>query len=141
MSLASATHALVVDDFESMRRIIRNILVQMGFDQVDVAPDGECALRMLENGDYGLLVTDWSMPGMDGIELVRAVRADPRLAALAVLMVTAETTRDGVLRAIEAGVDEYLVKPFTQEALRAKIERLLASRAGAPASPARAPGG
>lgn len=137
MSLASMHRALVVDDFESMRIIIRNILLQMGFDEADMVPDGERALRTLGGGDYDLLVTDWSMPGMDGIELVRAVRADPRLAGLPVLMVTAEAGRERVLRAIEAGVDEYLVKPFTQQALRAKVERLRVRLQSGHASPAR----
>ena len=123
--LPLATKILVVDDFESMRRIIRKTLNDFGFRDVTLAEDGNSALALLGREEFGLLVTDWSMPGMDGLELVRAVRADARFAGVRILMVTAEATREQVIRAIQAGVDEYLVKPFTQEALRAKIARIL----------------
>lgn len=125
MNLPLDTRILVVDDFESMRRIIRKILNDLGFRSVTLAEDGPGALSLLGRERFGLLVTDWSMPGMDGIDLVRAVRADPRMQGLRILMVTAEATREQVIRAIQAGVDEYLIKPFTPEALRIKVARVL----------------
>ena len=115
---------LVVDDFSTMRRIIRNLLRDLGYNNTDEADDGATALPMLQSGEYDFLVTDWNMPKMTGIELLRAVRADAALAELPVLMVTAEAQRDQIVAAAEAGVDGYVIKPFTAAALNKKIERI-----------------
>ncbi len=115
---------LVVDDFSTMRRIIRNLLRDLGYNNTEEADDGSTALQMLQTGEYDFLVTDWNMPRMTGIELLRAVRADATLAELQVLMVTAEAQRDQIVAAAEAGVDGYVIKPFTAAALNKKIERI-----------------
>jgi two-component system, chemotaxis family, chemotaxis protein CheY len=128
MSLPFDTGILVVDDFESMRRILKQVLGDIGFRSITLAPDGATALALLEKGEFGLLITDWDMPGMEGIELVAAVRADPRLAAMPILMVSAEAQREKILRAARAGVSDYLVKPFTPDMLRASIERIFLRR-------------
>jgi two-component system chemotaxis response regulator CheY len=132
MSIPFDTRILVVDDFESMRRIVGQLLHDMGFRDIALADDGATALAMLRQDDFGLLVTDWHMPQMDGIELVRAVRADPRLNPIPILMVSAEATREQIIAAVKAGVNDYVVKPFTPQILQAKIEKLfepLATRA------------
>jgi len=115
---------LVVDDFATMRRIIKNLLRELGFHDISEADDGASALPMLKGSDFDLLITDWNMPVMEGIELIREVRADPRLAALPVLMVTAEARRDQIVMAAEAGVNGYIVKPFTAQTLEQKITRV-----------------
>lgn len=115
---------LVVDDFSTMRRIIKNLLRDLGFTNTQEADDGTSALPMLKSGDFDFLVTDWNMPGMSGIELLRAVRADEKLSALPVLMVTAEAKRDQIIEAAQAGVNGYVVKPFTAAALKEKIEKI-----------------
>ncbi len=115
---------LVVDDFSTMRRIIKNLLRELGFTNVDEADDGTTALPMLRNGHYDLLITDWNMPGMSGIDLLKAVRSDPKLAKLPVLMVTAEAKRDQILMAAQAGVNGYIVKPFTAATLKEKMEKI-----------------
>jgi two-component system, chemotaxis family, chemotaxis protein CheY len=128
MSLPFDTGILVVDDFESMRRILKQVLSDIGFRSITLAQDGATALALLEKGEFGLLITDWDMPGMEGIELVAAVRADPRLAAMPILMVSAEAQREKIVRAARAGVSDYLVKPFTPDMLRASIERIFLRR-------------
>jgi two-component system chemotaxis response regulator CheY len=115
---------LIVDDFSTMRRIIKNLLRDLGFNNTAEADDGSTALPMLRNGSYDFLVTDWNMPNMPGIDLLRAVRADPKLASMPVLMVTAEAKRDQIVEAAQAGVNGYIVKPFTAETLKEKIEKI-----------------
>ena len=115
---------LIVDDFSTMRRIIKNLLRDLGFTNTAEADDGTTALPMLQSGNFDFLVTDWNMPGMNGIELLRAVRADDRLKHLPVLMVTAEAKRDQIIEAAQAGVNGYVVKPFTAQALKEKIEKV-----------------
>ncbi len=115
---------LIVDDFSTMRRIIKNLLRDLGFSNTHEADDGVTALPMLRSGDYDFLITDWNMPGMSGIDLLRAVRADDKLASLPVLMVTAEAKRDQIIEAAQAGVNGYVVKPFTAQALQEKIEKV-----------------
>ncbi|MEW5974148.1 MAG: chemotaxis response regulator CheY [Pseudomonadota bacterium] len=115
---------LVVDDFSTMRRIIKNLLRELGFTNVEEADDGATALPMLRGGHYDFLITDWNMPGMTGIDLLKAVRADPELARLPVLMVTAEAKREQIIMAAQAGVNGYVVKPFTAGTLKEKIEKI-----------------
>jgi two-component system chemotaxis response regulator CheY len=115
---------LVVDDFSTMRRIIKNLLRDLGFNNTSEADDGQTALPMLQSGNYDFLVTDWNMPGMSGIDLLKAVRADAKLASLPVLMVTAEQKREQIVEAAQAGVNGYIVKPFTAEVLREKLSKI-----------------
>ena len=115
---------LVVDDFSTMRRIIKNLLRDLGFTNTDEADDGNTALPMLQTGKYDFLVTDWNMPGMTGIELLQNVRSDDNLKSLPVLMVTAEAKRDQIVAAAQAGVNGYVVKPFTAAVLKEKIEKI-----------------
>mgnify|MGYP001431041171 CR=1 FL=1 len=115
---------LVVDDFSTMRRIIKNLLRELGFTNTAEADDGESALPMLRGGGFDFLITDWNMPGMQGIDLLRAVRAEASLASLPVLMVTAESKREQIIEAARAGVNGYIVKPFTAQTLREKIEKI-----------------
>jgi two-component system chemotaxis response regulator CheY len=115
---------LIVDDFSTMRRIIKNLLRDLGFSNTHEADDGTTALPMLRNGNFDFLVTDWNMPGMQGIDLLKAVRADPKLASLPVLMVTAEAKKDQIVEAAQAGVNGYIVKPFTAQTLGEKIDKI-----------------
>lgn len=115
---------LIVDDFSTMRRIIKNLLRDLGFSNTAEADDGQTALPMLQNGNFDFLVTDWNMPGMSGIELLKAVRADERLKTMPILMVTAEAKRDQIIEAAQAGVNGYVVKPFTAAVLKEKIEKI-----------------
>lgn len=115
---------LIVDDFSTMRRIIKNLLRDLGFTNTQEADDGLTALPMLEKGNFDFLITDWNMPGMMGIDLLRAVRADPNLASLPVLMVTAEAKKEQIVEAAQAGVNGYVVKPFTAATLKEKIEKI-----------------
>ena len=115
---------LVVDDFSTMRRIIKNLLRDLGYTNTSDADDGSTALPMLQAGSYEFLVTDWNMPGMTGIELLKAVRANPDLASLPVLMVTAEQKREQIIEAAQAGVNGYIVKPFTAVTLKEKIDKI-----------------
>lgn len=115
---------LIVDDFSTMRRIIKNLLRDLGFNNTAEADDGLTALPMLQTGNFDLLVTDWNMPGMQGIDLLKAVRADGKLATLPVLMVTAEQKREQIIEAAKAGVNGYIVKPFTAQTLKEKLEKI-----------------
>ncbi len=124
MELDKNMKILIVDDFSTMRRIIKNLLRDLGFTNTQEADDGNTALPMLKKGGFDFLVTDWNMPGMTGIELLQAVRADPELSSLPVLMVTAEAKREQIIRAAEAGVNGYIVKPFTANTLKEKIEKI-----------------
>lgn len=118
---------LVVDDMSTMRRIIKNLLEQLGYREVDEAEDGRAALIKLKNQKYDFVVTDWNMPNMTGLELVEAIRRDEDLKHLPVLMVTAEAKKENVIMAIKAGVNNYIVKPFPAETLREKIEKIFVS--------------
>lgn len=115
---------LVVDDFSTMRRIIKNLLRDLGFNNTQEADDGLTALPKLQTGDFDFLVTDWNMPGMQGIDLLKAVRADPKLSTLPVLMVTAEAKKEQIVAAAQAGVNGYIVKPFTAATLKEKIDKI-----------------
>lgn len=115
---------LIVDDFSTMRRIIKNLLRDLGFTNTDEADDGQTALPKLEAGGFDFLVTDWNMPGMQGIDLLKAVRAHPDLKDLPVLMVTAESKREQIVEAAQAGVNGYVVKPFTAATLKEKIDKI-----------------
>jgi two-component system, chemotaxis family, chemotaxis protein CheY len=115
---------LIVDDFSTMRRIIKNLLRELGFSNTSEADDGSTALPMLKSGGFDFLITDWNMPNMEGIALLKAVRADPMLKSLPVLMVTAEAKRDQIVEAAQAGVNGYIVKPFTAETLKEKIDKI-----------------
>ncbi|MCK4742478.1 MAG: chemotaxis response regulator CheY [Sulfuriflexus sp.] len=121
---------LIVDDFSTMRRIIKNLLRDLGFSNTQEADDGQTALPMLQSGNFDFLVTDWNMPGMTGIDLLKAVRADENLATLPVLLVTAEQKREQIVEAAQAGVNGYIVKPFTAEVLKEKIGKIF-ERVGA----------
>ncbi|KZZ43408.1 chemotaxis response regulator CheY [Bacterioplanoides sp.] len=115
---------LIVDDFSTMRRIVKNLLRDLGFTNTAEADDGTTALPMLQNGDFDFLVTDWNMPGMTGLELLKKVREDERLKSMPVLMVTAEAKRDQIVAAAQAGVNGYVVKPFTAAVLKEKIDKI-----------------
>ncbi len=115
---------LVVDDFSTMRRIVKNVLKQLGFENIDEAEDGAQALAKLKSGSYGFVVTDWNMPNMDGLDFFKAARAEPNLKELPFLMVTAEAEKEKVIMAIQAGVNNYIVKPFTAEVFKEKMDRI-----------------
>ena len=129
MSAQSELKFLVVDDFSTMRRIIKNLLHDLGYAHVTEADDGNTALPILKNGGIDFLITDWNMPGMPGLELLKQVRADAKLAKLPVLMLTAEAKREQIVEAAQAGVNGYVIKPFTAATLKEKIDKILASRA------------
>ena len=122
---------LVVDDFATMRKIVRNILKQIGFDDITEAEDGSVALRLIKSESVGLVVTDWNMPNMSGLDLLREIRQNPQTASLPVLMVTAEGLKENVMDAVKAGVNNYVVKPFTAEVLQEKIETIFKKQASA----------
>lgn len=115
---------LVVDDFSTMRRIIKNLLRDLGFTNTHEADDGNTALPLLQSGNFDFLVTDWNMPGMQGIDLLKAVRADDKLKTIPVLMVTAESKREQIIEAAQAGVNGYIVKPFTAATLNEKLTKI-----------------
>ncbi|MCK5345548.1 MAG: chemotaxis response regulator CheY [Candidatus Heimdallarchaeota archaeon] len=115
---------LIVDDFSTMRRIVKNLLRDLGFNNTSEADDGQTALPMLQQGSFDFLVTDWNMPGMEGIELLKRVRADENLKSLPVLLVTAEAKKEQIVEAAQAGVNGYIVKPFTSGTLKEKIEKI-----------------
>ena len=113
---------LVVDDFSTMRRIVKNILAQLGFTNVEEAEDGKDALKKLQAGNFEFVISDWNMPNMMGIDLLREVRSDQNLHALPFLIVTAESQKENLDEAVEAGVSSYIVKPFTADTLEQKLE-------------------
>ncbi|MCO4756740.1 chemotaxis response regulator CheY [Pontibacterium sp.] len=115
---------LVVDDFSTMRRIIKNLLKELGLTNVVEADDGATALPILKQGGIEFLITDWNMPNMTGIELIKHVRSDPNLSNIPVLMVTAEAKREQIIAAAQAGVNGYVVKPFTAVTLKEKIDKI-----------------
>ena len=118
---------LVVDDFATMRKVVRNLLKQGGYDDIVEAEDGVMALKALKSQKIDFVVSDWNMPNMSGLELLKAVRADAELAKTPFLMVTAEALQDNVVAAVKAGVNNYIVKPFTAEVLNEKIKKIMES--------------
>jgi two-component system chemotaxis response regulator CheY len=115
---------LVVDDMSTMRRIVKNIMKQLGFANVEEAENGQEALGKLRADTFGFVISDWNMPIMTGIDLLRAIRADDKLKATPVLMVTAEAQKENLIEAIQAGVSNYIVKPFTAEVLQEKMNKI-----------------
>lgn len=115
---------LIVDDFATMRRIVKNLLRDLGYMNTTEADDGATALPILKNGEFDFVITDWNMPNMQGIDLLTEIRKDERLKHIPVLMVTAEAKREQIVKAANAGVNGYVVKPFTAETLKAKIEKI-----------------
>jgi two-component system chemotaxis response regulator CheY len=115
---------LVVDDFSTMRRIIKNLLKDLGFTNVQEADDGNTALPMLQHGDFDFVVTDWNMPGMQGIDLLKAIRGNGNLKHIPVLMVTAEAKKEQIIAAAQAGVNGYVIKPFTAATLKEKLIKI-----------------
>jgi two-component system, chemotaxis family, chemotaxis protein CheY len=125
MAVDKSTPILVVDDYRTMVRIVRNLLQQLGFDNVDDASDGASALVRLRERTFGLVISDWMMEPMSGLELLEQIRADPELRALPFIMITAENRKDRVARAEQAGADGFIVKPFTAEALSDRIAAVM----------------
>lgn len=119
-----STRFLVVDDFSTMRRIVRNLLKELGFANVQEAEDGVDALAKLRAGEFDFVVSDWNMPNMTGIELLQAIRADAKLKHLPVLMVTAEAKKENIIAAAQAGASGYVVKPFTAATLDEKLKKI-----------------
>jgi two-component system chemotaxis response regulator CheY len=115
---------LVVDDFSTMRRIVRNLLKELGFTNVDEAEDGVVALQKLNAGPFDFVVTDWNMPNMDGLTLLQTIRQTPHLKHLPVLMITAEAKKENIIAAAQAGASGYIVKPFTAGTLSEKLEKI-----------------
>jgi len=115
---------MVVDDMSTMRRIVKNILKQIGFSNVDEAENGQEALDKLKADTFGFIVSDWNMPVMTGIDMLRAIRADEALKHIPVLMVTAEAKKENIVEAVQAGVSNYIVKPFTAESLQEKMAKI-----------------
>ena len=128
MALDPNMSVLVVDDYSTMIRIIRNLLRQLGFEDVDDATDGESALAKMNAKRYGLVISDWNMEPMTGYDLLCKVRANPQLEATPFIMVTAESKTENVIAAKKAGVDNYIVKPFNAQTLKAKIEAVFAEK-------------
>jgi len=118
------TKFLVVDDFSTMRRIVRNLLKELGYSNVDEAEDGVIALAKLKNGNFDFVVSDWNMPNMDGLTMLQSIRADPAIANLPVLMVTAEAKKENIIAAAQAGANGYIVKPFTAVTLDEKLSKI-----------------
>jgi two-component system, chemotaxis family, chemotaxis protein CheY len=116
---------LIVDDFATMRKVVRNLLKQVGYEDIVEAEDGVMALKALKSQKIDVIVSDWNMPNMTGLELLKAVRADEELAKTPFLMVTAEALQDNVVAAVKAGVNNYIVKPFTAEVLNEKIKKIM----------------
>jgi two-component system, chemotaxis family, chemotaxis protein CheY len=116
---------LVVDDFPTMRRIVRNLLKELGFSNVDEAEDGAAGLAKLKSGGFEFVVSDWNMPNMDGLAMLKEIRADASLASLPVLMVTAEAKKENIIAAAQAGANGYVVKPFTAATLDEKLQKIL----------------
>jgi two-component system chemotaxis response regulator CheY len=126
--MSSDIRFLVVDDFSTMRRIIKNFLNDLGYLNVQEADDGETALPILKAGKVDFLITDWNMPGMTGLDLLKAVRGNPALAQLPVLLLTAEAKREQIVEAAKAGVNGYVIKPFTAQTLKEKLDKILQTR-------------
>ena len=125
MAVDMQMNILIVDDYKTMLRIIRNLLKQLGFNNVDEATDGSMALQKLRDKDYGLVISDWNMEPMTGIQLLREVRADSKLRSLPFIMITAESKTENVVAAKEAGVNNYIVKPFNAATLKTKLASVI----------------
>ncbi len=125
MSIDKSMNVLIVDDYKTMLRIIRNLLKQIGFNNVDEAYDGAEALSKLQTKSLGLVISDWNMEPMTGLQLLESVRADQKLKAIPFIMITAESKTENVVAAKKAGVSNYIVKPFNAETLQGKIEKVL----------------
>jgi two-component system chemotaxis response regulator CheY len=125
MDVDKKINILVVDDFATMRKVIRNLLKQSGYENVTEAEDGVVAMNVLKSTKIDFVISDWNMPNMTGIELLRAIRSHNELSPMPFLMVTAESLKDNVVEAIKAGVSNYIVKPFTAEVLGEKIDKIL----------------
>jgi len=124
---------LVVDDFSTMRRIVRNLLKELGYTQAEEAEDGAIALQKLKGGGFDFVVSDWNMPNMDGLQLLQAVRADPTLKHLPVLMITAEAKKENIIAAAQSGANGYIVKPFTAGTLNDKLVKIFEKLEQSPA--------
>lgn len=124
MAMDKNMKILVVDDFSTMRRIVKNILRQLNFNNIVEADDGSTGLDILQKEKIGMIVSDWNMPKMTGLELLKAVRADDALKDIPFLMVTAEAQQENIIEAVKSGVSNYIVKPFTAETLGQKIEQI-----------------
>ncbi|MEM5296898.1 chemotaxis response regulator CheY [Burkholderia sp. JPY481] len=122
---------LVVDDFPTMRRIVRNLLKELGYSNVDEAEDGAAGLARLRSGNYEFVISDWNMPNLDGLAMLKEIRADASLAHLPVLMVTAESKKENIIAAAQAGASGYVVKPFTAATLDEKLNKILEKMAKA----------
>ena len=122
---------LVVDDFSTMRRIVRNLLKELGYTNVDEAEDGVVAMQKLTAGGFDFVVSDWNMPNMTGIELLKAIRANAQLAHLPLLMITAEAKKENIIEAAKAGASGYVVKPFTAATLDEKLNKIFKTLSGA----------
>ena len=120
----TALKFLVVDDFSTMRRIVRNLLKELGFTNVDEAEDGVVALQKLKGGGFDFVVSDWNMPNMDGLTLLQTMRADAELKSLPFLMITAEAKKENIIAAAQAGASGYIVKPFTAATLQEKLDKI-----------------
>ena len=125
MAVDKNMNILIVDDYKTMLRIIRNLLRQLGFINIEEATDGSMALQMLRGGNFGLVISDWNMEPMTGLQLLREVRADAKLKGTPFIMVTAESKTENVIAAKEAGVSNYIVKPFNAETLQGKMVSVL----------------
>ena len=122
---------LVVDDFPTMRRIVRNLLKELGFSNVDEAEDGAAGIARLRGGGFEFVISDWNMPNLDGLEMLKQIRGDAALAHLPVLMVTAESKKENIIAAAQAGASGYVVKPFTAATLDEKLQKILEKMAKA----------
>ena len=127
-NLDPSVKILVVDDFATMRQIVKKSLISLGYSNISEASDGQEALAKLEKEQYGFIISDWNMPNMMGIDFLKAVRSNERLKSIPFLMVTAEAKRENVLEAAKAGVSQYIVKPFTVDALQEKMTAIFAKR-------------
>ena len=125
MAVDKNMNILIVDDYKTMLRIVRNLLRQLGFVNIEEATDGSMALQLLRGGNFGLIISDWNMEPMTGLQLLREVRTDPKLKSIPFIMVTAESKSENVIAAKEAGVSNYIVKPFNAETLQAKMVSVL----------------
>ena len=124
MAIDTSIKVLVVDDFATMRRIVKGVLKQLGFTDIIEAEDGDVALKELQRENVGLIVSDWNMPNMTGLDLLKEVRGNEKLKNIPFLMVTAEGQKENVVQAVQAGVSNYIVKPFTPETFNAKLEKI-----------------